>query len=213
MTHIYAFGSLCRGDVTRTSDVDLLAIVDGYDERFEPEMFSIYSYSRLREIWAEGNPFAWHLSLESKLLHASDETDFINALGRPNAYDKCRQDCEKFADLICQAEESLAGGNASIVFDLSAIFLGIRNFATCFSLAILQRPDFSRHSALKLGPKQLEIAPDAYATLEAARILCTRGTGECLTTERVDLTKGEIPRIRAWTKRLLEEIDEREAGI
>ena len=61
--YIYAFGSLCRGQVDLESDVDLLAIVDGHDDRFDPSKFSIYSYNRVREIWQEGNPFAWHLSL------------------------------------------------------------------------------------------------------------------------------------------------------
>lgn len=64
--HIYAFGSICRGDVSPASDVDLLAIVDGYDERFSLDDYSIYSYDRIWEIWNEGNPFAWHLALESK---------------------------------------------------------------------------------------------------------------------------------------------------
>jgi predicted nucleotidyltransferase len=66
--HIYAFGSLCRGEVSRNSDVDLLALVDGFDERFNPEIYSIYSYRRIEELWREGNPFAWHLSLESRLV-------------------------------------------------------------------------------------------------------------------------------------------------
>ena len=78
--HIYAFGSVCRGDVSPDSDVDLLAIVQGYDPRFSPDDYSIYSYERIRGIWAEGNPFAWHLSIESKLLYSPDGSDFLEAL-------------------------------------------------------------------------------------------------------------------------------------
>ena len=66
--HVYAFGSICRGDVSLTSDIDLLAVVDGYDPRFDPNVFSIYSYNRIEELWAEGNPFAWHLAKESKVV-------------------------------------------------------------------------------------------------------------------------------------------------
>lgn len=70
--HIYAFGSISRGDIQADSDVDLLAIVDGFDSRFSSDTYSIYSYSRLRDLWLEGNPFAWHLSLESKLVFSSN---------------------------------------------------------------------------------------------------------------------------------------------
>ena len=47
--HIYAFGSVCRGDLSIGSDVDLLALVSGLDARFDPDMFSIYSYKRIEE--------------------------------------------------------------------------------------------------------------------------------------------------------------------
>lgn len=42
--HIYAFGSICRGEVDSFSDIDMLAIVSGRDERFNPRDYSIYSY-------------------------------------------------------------------------------------------------------------------------------------------------------------------------
>ena len=43
--HIYVFGSLCRGDLSLGSDVDLLAIVDEYNQGLDKEVFSIYSYN------------------------------------------------------------------------------------------------------------------------------------------------------------------------
>lgn len=79
--HIYVFGSTCRGDILPSSDVDLLAIVDGYDSRFDPNIYSIYSYQRIKEIWDEGNPFAWHLSLESRLPAARASHPITHALG------------------------------------------------------------------------------------------------------------------------------------
>ena len=74
--HIYIFGSICRGDLREGSDIDLLALVEGYDSRFDPDTFSVYSYSRIADLWAEGNPFAWHLFLESRLVFASDQRTF-----------------------------------------------------------------------------------------------------------------------------------------
>ena len=35
--HIYVFGSLCRGEVDTASDVDLLAVTDGFDKRLNPD--------------------------------------------------------------------------------------------------------------------------------------------------------------------------------
>lgn len=94
--HIYAFGSLCRGEITTESDIDLLAITNGFDERLSRNIFSIYSYSRIEEIWKEGNPFAWHLHIESKLIYSSTGDDFIKSLKTPNKYTKGLQDCQKF---------------------------------------------------------------------------------------------------------------------
>ena len=81
--HIYAFGSLCRGEIDIDSDVDLLAIVGGPDRRFNSDTYSVYSYKRIAELWAEGNPFAWHLTYESRMVYASvNFRTFSNALSR-----------------------------------------------------------------------------------------------------------------------------------
>lgn len=204
--HLYAFGSICRGDVNPSSDVDLLAVVDGFDERFDPNVYSIYSYQRVREIWSEGNPFAWHLATESKLLFSTDGSDLFWSLGNPSCYRACRQDCDKFYQLFADARASFMQNDASKVFDLSMVFLGIRNFATCFSLGCLEKPDFSRHSALRLGASSLPIAVEPYAVFERARILCTRAQGRAITDGEADLAAREFPVIEEWMTRLLSEV-------
>jgi hypothetical protein len=205
--HIYAFGSVCRGDVTPESDVDLLAIVEGDDPRFDAETFSIYSYKRIKEIWAEGNPFAWHLSVESKLLFSSDKSDFLSLLGRPALYRAGRQDCEKFFALFREAVLSMAHQGQTAAFDLSMIFLAVRNFATCFSLANLEVADFSRSAALRLGRFSLDIRPGAYDVLERSRILCTRAVGPPIADDEIAIAKGEFPRIQEWMNSLLSEVN------
>jgi hypothetical protein len=203
--HIYAFGSICRGDIAQDSDIDLLAIVEGFDERFNPEVFSIYSYKRIREIWDEGNPFAWHLSLQSKPVFLSDRIDFLQNLGKPNPYIYCLRDCEKFLDLFCDAKSSLLDNKASSVFELSTIFLSIRNIATCFSLGITDEPDFSRSSALRLQGKSLQLPADIYRTFEKARILSTRGRGEDVTANEVEAAIKSFDLIHEWMVRLVGE--------
>lgn len=86
LLQIYAFGSICRGEIQSGSDVDLLAIASGDSNRLSRSMFSIYSHSKIKKIWQEGNPFAWHLHIESRLIHSSDNSNFITGLGPPAAY-------------------------------------------------------------------------------------------------------------------------------
>lgn len=209
--HIYAFGSVCRGDVSRDSDVDLLAVVEGNDARFSADDYSIYSYERVKEIWKEGNPFAWHLSIESKLIYSSDRSDLLETLGRPNTYKKCHQDCEKFFALFRDARASFESRAESKVFNLSMVFLAIRNFATCFSLGSLGHPEFSRNSALQLGDHSLSISGNAYEVLERARILCTRAIGASITDQEAHIAFQQFPRIDEWMKRLLTKVGERAA--
>jgi Nucleotidyltransferase domain len=204
--HIYAFGSVCRGDVSPGSDIDLLAIVDGQDARFSPIDYSIYSYDRIKEIWEEGNPFAWHLSLEARLLYASNQLDFLRALGEPSLYKNCRQDCEKFFSLFKDARASFESQAETRVFDLSTMFLAIRNFATCFSLCNLGKVDFSRNSALRLGARSLCISSRAYDVLERSRILCTRGIGPSITDKEAEAASGQFSVVEKWMGKLLTEV-------
>ena len=206
--HIYAFGSICRGDVSFGSDVDLLAVVQGHDPRFSVDDYSVYSYERVKEIWSEGNPFAWHLSLESKLLFSSDQIDFLRSLGKPEPYNRCRADCEKFFALFLEAQDSFKSQGDSLVFDLSMVFLAVRNFATCFSLGKLPKPDFSRNSALHLGRHSLLTPRDAYGVIERSRLLSTRAVGSPITNQDAKVAFGAFPGIQEWMIFLLKEIDE-----
>lgn len=203
--HIYAFGSVCRGDVSVGSDVDLLAIVESDDSRFDPNVYSIYSYKRIRELWEEGNPFAWHLSLESRLLFSPGDHDYLKALGSPKPYRHCVRDCEKFLALFREGYNSVVAGKPSAVFDLSTIFLSIRNLASCFSLGVTNRPDFSRNSALCLGTRSLRLPQDSYRVLERARILCTRGQGTNIMGEEINTTVQRLNEVWEWMNNLIDE--------
>lgn len=202
MAHIYAFGSVCRGEVTPESDIDLLAVTRGHDQRFDSDQYSIYSYARMAEIWDEGNPFAWHLSLEAKLLYSPDGSDYLHELDAPAAYRWAAQDCQKFFSLFKSAADALQSGTNSSVFELSTIFLAIRNFATCYSLGA-GVPNFSRCSALRLQENNLVVSNDTFATLERARIICTRGTGNMISQNEVTFVTMELGKIEDWMQTLL----------
>lgn len=201
--HIYAFGSICRGEVNAGSDIDLLAIVDGRDNRFDIDTYSVYSYDRVKELWTEGNPFAWHLHLEAKPIFLSDDCDFIADLKEPSDYTNGIRDCEKFYSIFKDALNSVKSDTSSQTFDLSTIFLSIRNIATCFSLHYSDTPSFSRHSALMLNADSLSMPEDTYSVLERARILCTRGHGKYLTRQEINQTIQKLDIIEHWMQNLV----------
>lgn len=206
--HLYAFGSICRGEIGMASDVDLLTLVDGKDERFDPMVYSIYSYERMRSMWEQGSPFAWHLWQESKLLHADDGTDWLRGLGAPLPYPDATEHCGRFASMFAGAFKALTGDCPSPVFELSTIFLAMRNFATCYSLAFLANADFSRRSPQRLDEASIGLTDEDFQIFERARLLCTRGFGPALTSEEVARARAVLPTIHAWLVNLL-----RRAGI
>lgn len=205
MNHVYVFGSLIRGDYDKYSDIDLLALVSSFNEKYDINKFSIYSYDRISELWNQGNPFAWHLSTESKLVYSSDGTDFIAKLGSPSDYKNAVYDCNKFLTLYMDSKHFLLNNTNSVVFEVSNIFLAIRNFATCFALSMGENI-FSRNSSKLLGKYSLNISESTYDILVRARILSTRGTGTVLSDSEVQKIKTSLPYIDSWFNTLKMEI-------
>jgi hypothetical protein len=203
--HIYAFGSICRGEVDSNSDIDLLAIAEVHDDKLDPSIYSIYSYKRISELWKEGNPFAWHLSSEAKIVYSSNGDDFLNQLGIPSPYKQCKADCLKFYNLYCKAIKSISNGSNSLIFELSSIFLAIRNFSTCFLLG-KKIQNFSRRSALQMDEQSIKIQNDTFKLLERARILSIRGSGVIINKNEIKSSLNDIYSIKTWMDNLLIEI-------
>ncbi|WP_202806101.1 hypothetical protein [Snodgrassella communis] len=132
--HIYAFGSIYRGEVDLISDIDLLAIVNGRNHSFNPKNYSIYTYARIDELWEQENPCAWHLFLESRLIYLSDSSDYLHSLGKPDIYNSGLSDCKNFYEIFLSAKNSIEKSNLTEIFDLSSIFRAVRNFATCYTV-------------------------------------------------------------------------------
>lgn len=205
--HIYAFGSICRGDISIDSDIDLLALVKGRDQRLDPDKFSIYSYMRISELWVSGNAFAWHLALESKLIYSKNGEDFLKGLGNPSEYVSAAEDCRRFQEIFESALMSVQEGTPSLVFELSTIFLAIRNIATCYSLALLPSPTFSRDSARKLGPRSIPISDAFYSILMRARVLSTRGLGDDIVGVDISKLVDVLEDCRVWVNELCMETE------
>lgn len=203
-TQFYAFGSLCRGEIDRSSDIDLLACVSSTTDVIDPEKFSIYGHDRLRQLWQQGNPFAWHLHLESKLLFSSDGEDFIALLGVPGRYTKASTDCAQFSRLFAESQTKLSESTNSATFNLSCMFLATRNFATCYSLHT-GTPNFSRNSPLQIA-RPLRIEKSIFDVLSHARILSTRGIGDKLSSVSISNALLAAPAISDWMSSLLTEV-------
>jgi hypothetical protein len=120
---------------------------------------------------------------------------------------------EKFFALFNEARYSFKSQVESRVFDLSMVFLAIRNLATCYSLGVLLKPDFSRKSALRLGDYSLPIAPNVFAILERSRVLSTRAIGTPIAEDEAEMAFTQFPLIDEWMKRLLVEVESRAVRI
>lgn len=205
--HIYAFGSVVRGEVDTSSDIDMLALVEGQSDRFNPAEYSVYSYARILELWEQGNPFAWHLFIESKLVYSQDGVDYLRHIGKPKQYINGLSDCKKFHEIFLSAKNSLEGSHLTEIFDLSSVFLAIRNLATCYALQLGSKPDFSRNSALCLGSRSLRIEKSVYDVLERARVLSTRGVGSFLTQQEIHEAKMSLEKINSWMVEVIDGIE------
>lgn len=202
---IYAFGSIVRGQLDKYSDIDLL-ILKSYDEDInyiDKEQYSVYTFNRILEIWKEGNPFAWHLYKESKCIYTRENIPFISSLGEPNLYKNVNNDLQKFYSLFLESKKSIEENKYSKDFDLSMIFLAIRNFASCFALGYLKRFEFSRDTALKLDEYSLFINEHTYNKLRDSRILSTRGIGERITEEEIESIFKELDKVENWFNKLI----------
>lgn len=198
--HIYAFGSICRGEIDRGSDVDLLTCVDGPAPQIDRAKYSVYQYARLQELWKEGNPFAWHLYLESRLLFSSDGSDFLLSLGEPGRYSSWESDFAKFKNLFDRSYLELQLSPISAIFHLSCMFLAVRNLATCHSIFV-GKPVFSRKSPMMIQPS-LDIDLQGFTVLTRARLLSTRGYGENLTPDEIAATMKSVANVPQWMEAL-----------
>lgn len=206
--NIYAFGSICRGEIDAGSDIDILICTDESTHNLDPEKFSIYTYDRIKTIWAEGNPFSWHLHLESKLVYSSDGSDFFKCLGIPSVYTNSIEDHQKFKKLFESSLQALKEpcGNSS-TFHISCIFLAIRNMATCYSLE-MGTPIFSRNSPLLVNP-HLNISNEVFSIFTRSRLLSTRGHGQKLTFDEISEAIDAAQRFSKWIEMIEEKLYER----
>lgn len=208
MKSIYIFGSIVRGEIDQYSDTDLLIITDQKLKDIDSDKYSVYTPARIKEMYDEGNPFAWHLHYESKLIY-SEKDDYLQNLKAPNLYKNGFEDLHKFYKLFIDSLESIKEDQYSLVFDLAMIFLAIRNFATCYSLSCFDYPIFSRNSFEKLSDYPLLLDVKSKNLLMMSRISSTRGIHFDIDEMELSLFLKQINYINEWFNKILKSYESR----
>jgi hypothetical protein len=101
---IYIFGSVMRGEVSLTSDVDVLVIPDGPQRRDSyPDSWSVYSAEIIKSYHRAGRLFAWHLQMEAKCVYSPTKDNLLDRLGRPAPYTTYWEDINDLEALMNEA--------------------------------------------------------------------------------------------------------------
>lgn len=176
MNHeIFIFGSMVRGEVSRTSDCDILVIPDGdVDRSLLPESWSVYHRQTIKEFYEKGRLFAWHLHLEGQCVFSARDKNWLEILGTPHSYNDAKEDVGELSALLSESLNALRGGSNSEVYELGICYTALRDIAMSASWSQLGRPSFSRNAPYYLQPP-LPLSEQAYASAMNARHFSTRG--------------------------------------
>lgn len=175
MTHdLYIFGSAVRGEVTSSSDIDVLAIP--FDKAYAeyPKSWSVYSQETISSYFRLGRLFAWHLHLEAKCIYSSGCIPYISSLGKPAVYSSAREDINDLDLMLRQALQEIADDTDSLIYELGIAYTAIRDIAMAASWSLMNKPCFSRNSPYLL-PIPCPLNQEAYHGAMIARHKSTRG--------------------------------------
>jgi hypothetical protein len=176
MNHdIFIFGSAVRGEVSRTSDVDVLVIPTSTPvPSAYPSNWSVYQRETIASYFQEGRLFAWHLHLESRCVYSAGPLNWLQSLGRPSPYIRAREDLSHLSSLLSDSLTQLREGTDSQIYELGLCYTALRDIAMAASWRALGAPSFSRYAPYRL-PTQIPLDPEVYEHAMLARHFSTRG--------------------------------------
>ena len=178
---LYIFGSTVRGEVTETSDVDVLVIpIDGQQIAYPPS-WSVYSKETIESYYREGRLFAWHLYLEAKRIFPGTGSSYLSALGEPSPYVTAEEDIADLESIVREALQEIDAGTDSLIYELGLVYTAIRDIAMSASWILLDQPSFSQYAPYSL-PIICPLSLEAYRGTMLARHQSTRGS-----TSQIDL--------------------------
>ncbi|ANM14026.1 MULTISPECIES: nucleotidyltransferase domain-containing protein [unclassified Rhizobium] len=160
----YVFGSVGRGQADHLSDLDILAVVENAKGKVPENVvlatvpatlrrmkssISWYGENRLREMFANGELFAWHLHRETRPLF--DTQGFLAKLGTPSPYRDTERDVASFIKVMREIPAQIALNQGNAIYEAGLIYVCLRNIAMSASWDLCDAPDFSRYSIFNLG--------------------------------------------------------------
>jgi len=176
MSHdIFIFGSLVRGEVSRTSDSDVLVIpVDDAHRDAYPAAWSVYHRGTMKSYFDDGRLFAWHLHLESRCVFSAGPENWLQTIGTPAPYRTAKSDVDSLTEILETSLIELRNGSNSEIYELGICYTALRDIAMSASWRMLGLPSFSRDAPFML-PDPVPLSRAAYARAMNARHYSTRG--------------------------------------
>ncbi|RKP47869.1 nucleotidyltransferase domain-containing protein [Cohnella endophytica] len=210
---IYLFGSYARGDYDRTSDIDILVIIEDCDEHqlieqkkaivkelnLPPYWISVYRKSSIIDMSNYGSYFLWHLKYEGIHLY-SKSIFFETILAELPPFQRLEENLKDYF-LVCRdIRASLDIDQSTINYDLSTLASIIRN--TCIGFCSLKNHFiFGKYLPVEvtishLGSSTLEFSLKDYKHLYQYRTFFTRN--QSIPEENTSLSKLELALL--WIK-------------
>lgn len=172
---LYIFGSAARGEVSPTSDIDVLVIPLSNSQSGYPDAWSVYSPAIIQSYFKSGRLFAWHLHLEAKCIHSVHSTPYLSSLGAPAPYSSAGEDIDELEGMLRDSLSEIQSQTRNLVYELGIAYTAIRDIAMAASWALLDRPCFSRNAPFFL-PSPCPLSEEVYKGAMLARHSSTRGS-------------------------------------
>lgn len=190
MNSIYLYGSTARGDAVSSSDTDILVVCESakvfvLDKHYmstlltaevNHEDISIYSFSRIKEMYEQGHLYAWHLYLESQFL--AGDIDRLAMLGKPAVYDSYENDVNPLLAILRAIPEQLEVNKSNIIYEAGLAYVATRNIAMSSSYFSEVGLTFNAFSPFLISSTSnaFPLTIDQYSLLRSARLSGTRGS-------------------------------------
>jgi len=181
---LYIFGSAARGEVSLTSDIDVLVVPLGKGKYEYPAGWSVYSPAVIQSYFESGRLFAWHLHLEAKCIHSANPTPYLSSLGTPAPYSSAGDDIDNLEGMLCESLREILSQTANLIYELGIAYTAIRDIAMAASWALLDRPCFSKDAPFLL-PVPCPISRKTYRGAMLSRHSSTRGSDYNIQTEYI----------------------------
>jgi hypothetical protein len=172
---IYLFGSITRGEVTPSSDTDILVIpLEGQSKQAYPSSWSYYTRNILNKMHKDGRLFSWHLYLDAKCIYTPKSTPLLFEMGKPSSYKTAKEDIEDLNYLLNQSMKHLQNNTLNPIYEIGVIHTCLRDIAMSASWWLFERPCFSIYAPYQIGIP-LPLNKETYRKLISARHNSTRG--------------------------------------